>query len=162
MKTNKPNLRPYGINPEKGRVYENITYVLALVYNLLQTRVEKFLLPHGLSAVQFNLLMLAAYQNNGKGISQVELSKRLIASASNITKLVEKSVQAGLITRQTNPQSRRENIICITQKGQNLIDEVWPEYDTLVRELTERIPSANRAQFETILYNWFVTLQKDK
>ena len=162
MKTNKPNLRPYGINPEKGRDYENITYVLALVYNLLQTRVEKFLLPHGLSAVQFNLLMLAAYQNNGKGLSQVELSKRLIASASNITKLVEKSVQAGWLTRQTNPQSRRENIICITQKGQNLIDEVWPEYDTLVRELTERIPSANRAQFETILCNWFVALQEDK
>ena len=162
METNKTNLRPYGINPEKGRAYENITYVLALVYNLLQARVEKYLLPHGLSAVQFNLLMLAAYQNNGKGLSQVELSKRLIASASNITKLVEKSVQAGLITRQTNPQSRRENIICITKKGQNLIDEVWPEYDKLVRELTERIPSADRAQFEAILCNWFVTLQKDK
>lgn len=162
METNKTNLRPYGINPEKGRVYENITYVLALVYNLLQTRVEKFLLPHGLSAVQFNLLMLAAYQNNGKGLSQVELAKRLIASASNITKLVEKSVQAGLLTRQTNPQKRRENIICITKKGQKLIDKVWPGYDQLVKSLTEKISAKSRPQMEQILKDWFVELQEGK
>lgn len=162
METNKTNLRPYGINPEKGRAYENITYVLALVYNLLQARVEKYLLPHGLSAVQFNLLMLASYQNNGKGLNQVELSKRLIASASNITKLVEKSVQAGLITRQTNPQSRRENIICITQKGQELIDKVWPGYDQLVKSLTEKIPAQSRPQIEQILNHWLTKLQQEK
>lgn len=162
MKTNKVNLRSYGINPEKGRDYENIAYVLALIYNLLQMRVEKYLLSYGLSAAQFNLLMLAAYQNNGRGLSQVELSKRLIVSSSNITKLVEKSVQASLITRQANPQSRRENIICITKKGQNLIDEIWPGYDKLVGELTERIPSAARFQFKTILYDWLLSLQKEK
>lgn len=162
METNKTNLRPYGINPEKGRVYENITYVLALVYKLLQTRVEKFLLPHGLSAVQFNLLMLAAYQNNGKGLSQVELANRLIASASNITKLVEKSVQAGLLTRQTNPQKRRENIICITKKGQKLIDKVWPGYDQLVKSLTEKISAKSRPQMEQILKDWFFALQEEK
>ncbi len=162
MEINKTNLRPYGINPEKGRAYENITYVLALVYNLLQAHVEKYLLPHGLSAVQFNLLMLAAYQNNGKGLIQVELSKRLIASASNITKLVEKSVQAGWITRQTNPQNRRENIICITQKGQELIDEIWPGYDELMRGLTGKIPGKDRPQLERILNNWFTSLQQEK
>ena len=162
METNKTNLRPYGINPEKGLAYENITYVLALVYNLLQARVEKYLLPHGLSAVQFNLLMLAAYQNNGKGLSQVELSKRLIASASNITKLVEKSVQADFITRKTNPQSRRENIICITKKGQELIDKVWPGYDQLVKSLTEKISAKSRPQMEQILKDWFFALQEEK
>ena len=161
MKTNKPNLRPYGINPEKGRVYENITYVLALVYNLLQTRVEKFLLPHGLSAVQFNLLMLAAYQNNGQGLSQVDLSKRLIASASNITKLVEKSVRAGWLTRKTNPQNRRANIICITEQGQKLIDSIWPGYDALLRSLTACIPAQEQAAMAQILDKWFFNLQQE-
>lgn len=162
METNKTNLQSYGINPKKGRRYENITYVLALVYNRLQTRVERYLFSYGLSAVQFNLLMLAAYQNNGKGLNQVELSKRLIASASNITKLVEKSVRAGLLTRKTNPQSRRENVICITPKGQALIDKVWPGYDRLVKSLTEKIPAPRRPQIEQILRDWFVLLQEEK
>ena len=162
METNKVNLRSYGINPDKGRKYENITYVLALVYNVLQIQVEKYLAAYGLTAVQFNLLMLAAYSGKGKGLSQVELSKRLIASASNITKLVEKSVRAGFITRQTNPQSRRENIICITPKGQVLIDKVWPDYDKLVRGLTEKIPAKNRPVIEQILRNWLFDLLKEK
>ena len=162
METNKTDLRSYGINPDKGRKYENITYVLALVYSILQTQVEKQLAPYGLSAVQFNLLMLAAYQNKGKGISQVQAATHLITSASNITKLVEKSVQAGLLARKTNPKSRRENIICITAKGQELIDQVWPGYDNLMRGLTEKIPAQSRPQMEQILKDWFVELQEGK
>ena len=159
MENIKINLRPYGINPDKGRKYENIAYVLALVYNLLQTEVEKYLVRYDLSVVQFNILMLAAYQNEGKGLSQTELSKRLIASASNITKLVERSVQAQLLIRKANPQNRRENIIYITREGQDLIDQVWPGYDKLVQSLTEKIPVKYRIEMEHILKEWFLALQ---
>ena len=162
MGTNKTDLLSYGINSDKGRKYENITYVLALVYNILQARVGEQLAPYSLSAVQFNLLMLAAYQNKGNGISQVQAATHLIASASNITKLVEKSVRAGLLTRKTNPKSRRENIICITAKGQELIDQIWPDYDNLMRGLTEKIPVESQPQLEQILNNWLTKLQQEK
>ena len=162
MKKNKINLCSYGINPEKGRKYENITYVLALIYNLLQAQVEKYLVPYGLSTVHFNLLMQVAYQNEGKGISQVHAATHLIASASNITKLVEKSVKDGLLIRKINPQSRRENIICITKKGQELIDKIWPGYDSLMNSLTEKIPSKDRSQMEKNLNNWLAELRQEK
>lgn len=162
MKTVKNNLRRYGINPAKGRRYENITYVLALAYNLMKARIDAYLASYGLSSSEFNLLMLAAYQNEGLGLSQVELSKRLIVSASNITKLTDKAVKAGFIVRKTNPQSRRENIICIAQKGQNLIDEIWPGYDKLVNGMTEKIPPADRLHAERVLNDWFNALQEDK
>lgn len=162
METNKLDPRFYAIDLSKGRKYESIAYVLALIYNMLQTRVEQYLRPYGLSVVHLNLLLLAAYLNQGKGISQVEISKHLIVSASNITKLVEKSVQEKLLTRKTNPNSRRENIICITKKGQALIDKIWSGYDRLVRSLTEKIPVKNRPQLEQILKNWFIALQEEK
>lgn len=162
METIKNDLTSYGIIPGKGRKYENITYVLALIYNILQAKVESYLVNYNLSAVQFNLLMLVAYRNQSKGLKQADISSHLIASASNITKLVEKSVRTGLITRQINPLSRRENIICITKKGQNLIDKVWPGYDKLVRSLTEKIPSKDRTFTEKVLNNWLFVLQKEK
>ncbi len=162
MENNKTDLRGYGINPAKGRKYEHITYVLALICNLLQTRVEKYLAAYKLNTAQFNLLMLAAYQNRGRGLSQVEIAKRLIVSSSNITKLVEKSVRAGWLTRTDNPQNRRENIIRITPRGGALIEEVWPGYDKLVRGLTELIPSEQRSVMERILNNWFSDLQQEK
>jgi len=162
MEKVKTDFAAYGIDPGKGRPYEGITYVLALIYNMLQGQVEHYLLQYDLSAVQFNLLMLAAYKNEDNRLNQVELSKHLIASASNITKLVEKSVRSGLITRKTNPQSRRENIICITKKGQALIDKIWPGYDKLVCKLTEKIPSKDRPKIEKILKNWFMVLKENK
>lgn len=162
MKNHKTDLRSFGINPAKGRKYEYITYVLALIYNLLQTRTEKYLAVYGLNTVQFNLLMLAAYQNQGRGLSQVELTKRLIVSPSNITKLVEKSVRAGLLTRTVNSKNRRENIICITSRGSALIEQIWPGYDKLVRGLTELIPAEQRSIIEQILNNWLSSLQQEK
>ena len=161
METKKIDLRPYGIDPAKGRPHENLIYGVALVYNLLQARVEEYLDKYRLSPVQFNLLMLAAYQNEGNGISQVELARHLIASASNITKLVEKLVRGGLLTRKTNPHSRRENVICATAKGRQLIDKVWPGYDGLLRALSAKIPSKQRPQIAQILTHWFTQLQQE-
>ncbi len=156
------DLSSYGIKKEKGRSCEHITYVLALVYNLINSRVENYFAPHGLNAAQFNVLMLAAYQNEGKGISQVQIAKRLIASASQVTKLVEKSVKEGLLTRTTNPVSRRENLIRISPKGQKRIDRVWPQYDALLRSLTDYIPAKDQKTAEKILNIWFAKLQKEE
>lgn len=162
MKFTKLDLRSYGVNPEKGRAYENIVYTMALIYNLFQNRIESYLSPFGLTAVQFNVLMLAAYQNEGKGLKQVEISKRLITSVSNITKLVDKSARMGLLVRRINPNSRRENIICITPKGQALIDRVWTGYDALVRSMTEKIPLKARRQTEKLLQQWLKELYEIK
>lgn len=156
------DLSRYGINPAKNRPYENITYALALVYNVLNAQVEAYFAPHGLTPVQFNLLMLAAYQNGGEGLSQAQMGKRLIASASNVTKLVEKSVREGLLNRVQNPQNRRENIINITAKGQKLIDKVWPEYDQLVRRLTDYIPAPQQPAAAKLLTRWLERLQQEE
>ncbi len=155
------DLSIYGIKKEKGRSYENITYVLALVYNEISNQVESYLSSFGLSTPLFNVLMLAAYQNEGKGVTQAEMAKHLIASASNMTKLVDKAVTQGWLSRKTNPLSRRENIIRITAKGQKLIDTIWPEYDKLVHSLTDKIPAGQQKTAEKILNSWFENLQKE-
>lgn len=155
------DLSRYGINPAKNRPYERVTYALALVYNLINAQVEHYFAPYGLTPVQFNLLMLAAYQNGGAGLKQADMGKRLIASASNVTKLVDKSVKEGLLSRVQNPKSRRENIIKITAKGQKLIDKVWPDYDRLVRRLTDCIPSPKQHEAAEILNDWLENLQQE-
>lgn len=156
------DLSGYGIKKSNGRQYEYITYVLALVYNLINARVEAYFAPYGLSVSKFNILMAAAYQNDGKGLSQVELGRRLIASASNVTKLVENLVKQKLLTRIQNPQNRRENIIQITAAGRKLINKTWPGYDVLVKTLTEKIPASKRRAAQAVLNDWFVALQQEE
>lgn len=155
------NLSQYGILPEKNRPYENITYVMALIYNHINAQAEKYFAPYGLTVAKFNILMLAIYQNEGRGLNQTELANRLIASASNITKIVEQLVKRKLLTRLQNPHNRRENIIKPTPAGRKLAEEAWPGYNTLVKKLTDKIPAAQRKTAKEVLHTWLTNLQKE-
>jgi len=155
------DLSEYGILKENGRSYESIIYVLALIYNIANQKAEEYFAQYKLSVAKFNVLMLAAFRNEGKGITQVEMAKSLIASASNITKLVEDLRRRGLISRNQNPLSRRENLIRITPSGRKLIDKIWPQYDEMVKSFTDKIPAGKQKTAEIILNDWFENLTKE-
>ncbi|WP_424245945.1 DNA-binding MarR family transcriptional regulator [Elusimicrobium posterum] len=156
------DFRNYGIEPEKGRKYENIIYVMALIYDMYMSEISHYLAQYDLSPAKFNLLMVVAYQGGAKGITQVAIGEKLIVSPGNITGLVEKLVKDGFITRTQNPQSRRENIIKITAKGQKLIDKVWPGYDALAKKMTDILPGADQANLTKILEKWFGAMKDVK
>jgi DNA-binding MarR family transcriptional regulator len=156
------SLSSYGINPAKKRTYEGVAYVLALIYGHLTKAVEKQLSAYALTPVQFNVLMLCAYQNNGRGVTQVFLAKHLIVSASNVTKIVDKLVQGGLLNRRVNPLARRENVICATVKGQRLIDKIWPEYDRLLSRLAGTLSASQQKTLGGLLQGWLENLQQEK
>lgn len=153
------DFRAYGINPEKGRKYENIVYVMALVYDAYVDRVSKYLAQYRLSPSKFNLLMIVRYQGGADGITQAAISERLIVSAGNVTGLVERLSKEGLITRKQNPENRRENRIKVTPKAEKLLDELWPGYDKLVKDLTNLVPKKDQPQLAKILEGWFEKLK---
>ncbi len=155
------DLSKYGILKEKGRSYESIIYVLALIYNLANQKAEEYFAQYNLSVAKFNVLMLAAFRNEGKGITQVDMAKSLIASASNITKLVDDLKRRGLISRTQNTLNRRENIIRTTDAGRKMIDKVWPEYDKMLKSFTDKIPVNKQKTAAAILNGWFENLTKE-
>lgn len=156
------DFRAYGINPEKGRKYENIIYVIALIYETYMEKVSKYLAQYKLSPAKFNLLMIVRYQGKAEGITQVAISERLIVSAGNITGLVERLVKDGLITRKQNPDNRRENIIKVTPKAEKLIDSLWDGYDKLVQELTNAVAAKDQPELAKILEAWFAKINEKK
>ena len=153
------NFEQYGILPQKGRKYENIIYVMAMIYGMLEREIATYFQKHNLSMPKFNILMAAAFQNEGKGINQVEIGRHLITTAGNITKLVESLYKDKLLTRVQNKDNRRENIIKITPKGRAFIEKIWPEYDNLLKSSTDLISAANQEKMSEILKNWFFDLE---
>ena len=53
------------------------------------------------------------------GLTMSELSRRLIVSNGAITGLVDKLVEAGLVTRREDPNDRRSMIVRLTRKGRD-------------------------------------------
>ena len=60
------------------------------------------------------------------GVSQKELSDKSCKDQANITRILDKLEEKGLITRQANPGDRRAFLIFLTEEGRKLKERVVP------------------------------------
>lgn len=147
-------LESIGIKEGQGKYYEEAVYSLALIYNIITDEVSGYLNSHGLTPGKFNILMTVKHQGGDKGISQVEVSKRLIVTASNMTKLIDKLEKEALMTRSALPGDRRVKILKVTDKGSKLLDKVWPEYDARLKKMASSIDVQDQRSLAGLLLKW--------
>lgn len=148
------DLKYFGVNIGTGKYHEEIIYSMALLYNHINTVIENYLTPHDLNSSKFNILMVVQHQGKVEGISQIEISKRLFVTRSNMTKMVDKLEAESLVTRAALEGDRRVNIIRITPKGTALLDKVWPGYVELMHFLIEPLTSKQKETLAQNLVAW--------
>lgn len=133
---------------------QNSLYKIFGANNLINKKLDKLFKKYSITASQFNIMMVIKHQCPKEGTNQVEIAKRLVVCASNITKLIEKLYQQEYINRELSKVSRRNNVITITQKGSDLLDEIWPEYVKVVEEITSPLSESERKTLTTLLTKW--------
>ena len=63
-----------------------------------------------------------------------DLGKKVLLDKYNVTRLIQKLEQEGLVVRDPCPKDGRGITATITQKGKNLRKKMWPIYEEVVRE----------------------------
>lgn len=86
-----------------------------------------------LSPSQFNTLNLLHLCPDG--LTQIELSRQLLTHRSNITGLVDRLEERGLVARQDEPGDRRSYRVVLSPKGARLLNEILPAYHRGIEEL---------------------------
>ena len=89
-------LRIYGVKTGDDKYYEEIFYGAAAVFSVLEREVSSYLGKYKLSPAKYNTLMIIKHQAKKDGISQIEICKQLIVTASNMTRLLDKLQKEGL------------------------------------------------------------------
>lgn len=147
-----------GLKDELGlrRGFENGAHeALFNVYftgTCLRKRITEMLRPHGLTDVQFNMLMLLKFQaDQSGGLTQVELSRMMLVNRANITALVDRTAKAGLVTRHPVPGDRRYNTVKLTARGMKMFAAVIDAYNKEIRELTGKVSSLEQQRLVTAL-----------
>lgn len=132
-------------NDFKHRPHEallNVYYTAAKT----QKKADEFFRLHGLTDVQFNVLMLLRSQSGDRGgLTQVELSRMMLVNRANITTLIDRMQRAKLVVRVADPEDRRFNIIKMTPKGESLYDKVSALYQRKVRDIMSALSDAEQA-----------------
>jgi len=118
----------------------------------IKKQADEFFRSHGLTDVQFNVLMLLHHQSGqGDGLTQVELSEMMLVNRANITTLIDRMEKAGLVIRTAEAGDRRTNIIKMTGKGKKVFSKVEPLYGKLVIEKMSAIKKSEQKQLIAIL-----------
>lgn len=145
----------YGINMQKEKTDRLIVYEVAGVYSLIEKKVAKYLKKFGLSPSKFNVLMIIRHQGKDEGLSQIEISKRILATPSNMTRLLDRMKKKNLITRFSLEGDRRVNLIRITSEGSALLDKLWPEYCEIVSQVGSILNKKEQTEISKLLLKWF-------
>ena len=95
-----------------------------------------------LSPSQFNVLNLLRL--NPAGLSQTDLSRQLIMHRSNVTGLVDRLEQRGLVERKDVAADRRAYSVVLTDAGAALLRDILPRYYRGADEVWAHV-SAKRA-----------------
>jgi DNA-binding MarR family transcriptional regulator len=102
---------------------------LARVFQKINMYSERFFRAHGLNTAQFDIL---AQVGAARGLTQQELADALLVTKGNISQLLGKLEQQGLITRR---QEGRTNCLSLTERGQTLFEVVVPQQEALIAQL---------------------------
>ena len=154
------DLKKYGIIEEEKRYCEESLYSMALIYNICNSRLSAFLKPYNLNPGKLNILVAIRFHGRKKGVSQIEISKHLIVSPSNMTKMIDKLQKEGMVRRESLPGDRRVNIIKVTPKAEKFLDQLWVKYRKMMESFMGDLPTRDKKQTAFYLKNWLRMLLK--
>jgi DNA-binding MarR family transcriptional regulator len=81
-------------------------------------RADEFFRAHGITDVQFNVMILLKNQSGKRGgLTQIELSEMMLVNRANITTLIDRMEKAGFVVRVPDSEDRRYNIVKLTRTG---------------------------------------------
>jgi DNA-binding MarR family transcriptional regulator len=101
--------------------------------SMLTDQVEDLLKPHGITGTQFNVLRILRGAGEG-GLCRNELRDRMLTRMPDMTRLLDRMEEAGLVTRARERDDRRMVLTRITKRGRELLQELDRPVSELHRE----------------------------
>jgi len=104
-------------------IYEEAHLNVARTSARLGDAVEDLLKDHGITGTQYNVLRILR-GSEPDGLCRNELRDRMIARMPDMTRLLDRMEEAGLVTRTREREDRRMVLTRVTARGLELLDEL--------------------------------------
>jgi len=104
--------------------------------------------PLDLTVAQFDAL---ANLYVGDGITQQELAEHLLVTKGNVTGLVNRLSDRGLVTRKCHPADRRANAVFLTSRGQALAKQALEVQRRVVDDTIGVLSRADRERLRELM-----------
>lgn len=112
----------------------------------LLERVEAELKQAALPPLGWYDVLLELHRAPGGRLRQFELGERVLLSKYNLSRLLDRLEQEGLVRREACREDRRGAHVVITREGKALVRRMWPVYESAIERYFARHLSAAEAQ----------------
>jgi len=104
--------------------------------------------------------ILAALEHVGEPMSLAALARMMLVSKQNMTGMVVRIEQLGLVERGDDPEDLRSSRLALTRRGRTVIEKLRPVYEqwrtALAGDLNERDLATTARTIETLIENTFI------
>jgi DNA-binding MarR family transcriptional regulator len=145
-KTQLRVLRGFDV-PAEGRGFAALITMVRVV-GKLNDAMAVLVKPYGLTSAHFDVLLTL---KAGEGISQQELSERLLMTKGNACVTVQKMEAVGLIERRADPTDQRFQRLYMTDAGRKLLAKVMPEHQAEIKQMLHDLTLAEQKTLHELL-----------
>lgn len=122
--------------------------VLTRALESIQKQIIEDIKRYGLNQTEFGVLELL-YHKGEQPIQKI--GQKVLIASSSITYVVDKLEGKGYTERRACPKDRRVTYAHITNKGRQLMDEVFPEHESALQQICGGLCTEEKKQIITQL-----------
>jgi len=139
-----PDNPPDSDHPAAAMLRALVVY-LGLMRRVMQPYFQRF----GISGAQW-LVLSALYhaqqEGTADGITQGDLSNRLIIRPPSVTGVIDRLARQHLVRRRPTSQDRRVKRVSLTRQGRQVVERILVHHDAKIRSLAAGITVAEQTQ----------------
>jgi MarR family transcriptional regulator, organic hydroperoxide resistance regulator len=117
---------------------------------VLEHQLTEALKPYGITHTQYNVLRIL----RGAGVEGLcgrEVAERMVSRVPDVSRLLDRMEEPGLISRERDPADRRHVTARITRKGLAILEQATPQLDLIERARVGQVPTDRLQQLIEVL-----------
>ena len=107
---------------------------------------------HDLPPLDWYDVLLELRRAESTGLRQFEIGEKILLSKHNLSRLIDRLQNQGLVVREICEEDGRGNRIKITAQGEQVLKQTWPVYGQAIqRQIGDRLSQKETAQLAELL-----------
>ncbi|MEZ4701478.1 MAG: winged helix DNA-binding protein [Rhodothermales bacterium] len=122
---------------------------LLVAASYMSERLERIAQKYDITRSQYNILRILRGAPED-GYPRCEVQGRMIDRSPDVTRLMDRLVERGLVERKRSDIDRRVALHRITDKGRALLEEMHPDISSVTTFFAERVSAVDRKHLSRI------------